>query len=87
MEKSVIKYLNVISKFKLHKIIITDKAFTIVQDDIETIANWTEFKSVIINNDFINILGNENYLIPKKAMSTSEFELLRTVVSDKLKNG
>ena len=85
--KEVRSYLDGLDKTKEHRLLLTDTAFSIVQDKNETIEKWTEFKRAEIEENFVSLTSNTtNYLIPKKSMSEGEYELLRTIAAKKIKN-
>jgi hypothetical protein len=64
---------------------LTDNTFSEKQDNNEYIEKWTELKNVIIHENGIWVTGKKSFLLPRKSMSPNEFELLREVISTKIK--
>lgn len=86
-KREVKNYLDGLDKIGLNQISLTSSAFTLVQDKKETIEKWTEFKRAEIEESFISLLSNTTtYLIPKKSMTPDEFEFLRKIFAEKIKN-
>jgi len=87
-KKEVKIYLDGLDKIKENKLILTENAFSVIQDKKETIEKWTEFKRAEIEEKFISLTSKTTtYLIPKKAMTSEEYEFLRTIFSEKMQNG
>ena len=84
-KREIRDYLDGLDKIKKNKIVLTAGSFSLIQDDKETIERWTEFKKAEINGTHILLLSGTNYIIPKKSMTPSEFDLLKKVVSEKIK--
>jgi hypothetical protein len=86
-KREVKNYLNDLDKIKHNKIILTNNAFALVQDQKETIEKWTEFKRVELEENFISLISNSTtYLIPKKSMTSEEFLFFKTMIVSKIKN-
>lgn len=80
-------YLDNLDKIGENKIILSKNAFSLVQDKKETIEKWTEFKRAEMEENFISLTSNTTtYLIPQKSMTRDEFELLRTILAERIKN-
>lgn len=80
-------YLDGLDKIQENRLILTENAFSLIQDKKETIEKWTEFKRAEMEENFISLISNTTtYLIPKKSMTGEEFQFLRTLFSEKIKN-
>ncbi len=80
-------YLDNLDKIGENKIILSKNAFSLVQDKKETIEKWTEFKRAEMEENFISLTSNTTtYLIPQKSMTPDEFEFLRTILAERIKN-
>lgn len=87
-KKEVEIYLDGLDQVRENRIILTENAFTLIQDKKETIEKWTEFKRAEIEESFISLISNTTtYLIPKKSMTSEEFQFLKTLFSEKIKSG
>lgn len=86
LKRQINKYLDDLDKIKENKIIITPTSFSLIQDKTETIEKWTEFKNAEINDTYILLLTNVNYMIPKNSMTSDEFDFFKKVISEKIKN-
>ena len=89
--KSIKDYLDKVEKYKYHKIVLSESAFTLITDTDETIERWSEFKKVEINELSITLWGNESYLIPsylipKKSMDPKDYEFFEKEISEKMNN-
>lgn len=84
-KKAVKKYLDSIEPIQLHKIILTEKKFSLIQDEEETIESWSNFTTVEIKVDYIDLNGIENFFFPRKSMSEEDFLKLKEVISEKVK--
>ncbi len=84
-KQSVIKYLNVISKFTSHELLVNDSYLALIQDGNETIVRWSEFKKVELGEDFIRIEGSIDFLFPRKSMSESNFLILKELIRNNIK--
>jgi hypothetical protein len=85
-KKSVNKYLDKVAAYKSHKIILSEGAFSLVQDTTEYIERWSEFKKIVIDEKSITLFASEKYIIPKKSMSLADYELFEKEVKDKVMN-
>jgi hypothetical protein len=80
-------YLDNLDKIRKTKIVLSKYAFSVVQDKKETIEKWTEFKRAEIEDNFISLTSNTTtYLIPKKSMTTEEFEFLSAMFAERINN-
>lgn len=81
----IYEFLDGEEKYKQHKLILSDNYFSIIQDEKETIEKWDNLSSAKISDDFILIEGKENFIIPRKSMTTENYSTMRKIVSEKLK--
>ena len=86
-KKSINSYLNDLSLFKSHKIILTDTSFCLNQDAEETIEKWSEIKKAILKEDYIYLYGSQSYFFPRKSMTEEDYKRLWDIVKDKIRNG
>lgn len=84
-EKSIDIYLDSIEKYSLNKIILSENAFSLIQDNEETIEKWSNFNSVTLSDESIILTSNQNYLIPSKSMSKEDLVLAKSIISNKVK--
>ena len=85
-KKQIRNYLKKLKVTKVYKVILTDSSFTIVQDDTEKIINWSSIIRAEINNEYISLEGQDNFLIPAKCITQGNYPKLRKMLSEKLKH-
>ena len=86
-KKGIKNHLDDLGKIRESRLILTKNAFSLIQDKSERIEKWTEFKRTELEGNFITLTSNTStYLIPKKSMTPEEFDFLRTIISEKIKN-
>lgn len=86
-KKVVKEYLDTLDKISANKLILTNKTFSLIQDRKETIEKWTEFNKAKIEDDFISLTSNtSSYLIPKKSINHDDFQFLKIMITEKIKN-
>lgn len=56
-------YWDAQEKFTYHMLILSDNSFTLVQDDEQVIERWSNFRRVKIHQGYVELIGDENYLI------------------------
>ena len=83
--KEIVVFLDKAEQYSSHKLVLSDNYLSIIQDNIESIEHWENFKSVKVYEDFIFLEGKENVLLPLRSMSSKEYDVLKTVVSEKVK--
>lgn len=66
-------------------LILTDNSFSLRNDISEHIEKWEIIKSVDITTEYISISGKQEYLIPKKSVSSEAYELIKKIISEKVK--
>ncbi len=86
-KRTVEAYLDKLSRIKSHKIILTTGSLCPNQDMEENIEKWSEIKTATLREDFISLIGKENYFFPKKSMAEDDYNYLRDFVADRMKNG
>lgn len=84
-KRQVSKSLDHEQQFERYKLILSDESFSLIQDEKETIERWTNFTSGTIDSDHIFLQGQQNFILPKKSVSASDYETLKKTVSEKLK--
>ena len=85
--KEIKIYLDGLDKIRHNKIILTKSAFTLIQDKKETIEKWSEFRKAELEDNFVSLISTTtNYLIPAKSMTPDEFQFLKSMLSEQIKN-
>lgn len=82
--KSVNRYLSEVGKIKTAKILLTDSGFAIEVDNKTYIDSWNSINGADILEDHVQIRTKEGVIIPKSTMTDAEFEILTTVLKEKL---
>jgi hypothetical protein len=86
-KKSVNEFLKKAADTKVLKVIYTEKYFLHISDSKESKVDWTSFTSALINDDLIWLYtATSNFLVPKKSMTKSEFEMISDTVMKKVTN-
>jgi hypothetical protein len=83
--KSVLEFIDKNSQFKSHKLVLNQNFLSLIQDQTETVARWSVFTKTTIDESQISLIGTDNYLFPKKAMSADDFEFLCEMIKTQLK--
>jgi len=84
-KKQIRRFLKREGAYSKHRLILTEKAFCLVQDELEHIEKWQNLKSADITPTFLKISGKQEYLIPMKSIGYDQYELLRKIVAEKTK--
>lgn len=84
-KKNVNLYLKELENFTTNTLEVEEKSLIIKQDTNTTIVKWDSITLSRIMDSYIELIGEEHVLIPKKSMSDSEFESLKIFVERKLK--
>ena len=82
--KQVKELLDTQEKFRESKLVLSEKGFSLVQDENVTAENWSNFSKGEVNSSYISLFSEINYIIPSKSMTSSEFQRLSEFVSKKL---
>lgn len=86
-KREVNDFLQKSSRIQVIKVIYTDDYFLHQQDEMISKVDWNEITHAIIQDNLIEIFNEStNFMLPKKSMSESEFELLSNTVMEKVKN-
>lgn len=81
--KRYLKGLDTIEKYRL---ILSEEGFSFWQDEEEFEESWNDFLSYQFHDSFIFLQSKkEDYLFPQKSMTQVEFEQLKTVIVEKVK--
>lgn len=83
-KKSIKQFLDVTSKYKINKLILSETSISIIQDDKEHIEKWSEFKKADINDESIILYSIVNYMFPRKSMTKEEYEFFKEIVRKKI---
>lgn len=83
-KKSIKKYLDFVASHKKFKLIADENTITIMLDENITKEKWTELKSCEINDNYISIASKYDYFLPKKAMSETEYQNLKNIITKKI---
>lgn len=84
-KREIKQFLKSESAFSKCQIILTENSFSIKKDETEHIEKWEIIKSVDITPEYLTISGKQEYLIPRKSVSTESYEILKKIVSEKVK--
>lgn len=82
--RSVNRYLSEVGKIKAAKILLTDSKFAIEVDNKTYIDSWDTISGADILEDHVQIRTKEGVIIPKSTMVEGQFEILTTVLKEKL---
>lgn len=85
-KKQVIMFLDGLDKISHNEITLTKSTLMVIQDDEVIITKWIVFTKVIFNEESIRLIGNDEYLFPKKSMAISEYAYLKNFITDRIKN-
>lgn len=77
----------VAKKVQSHKIMVTDSAFSLVQDGKECIHTWVKFTYAEINDDYILLVGDVRFFIPKKSVLKEDYDFLVKETRERIQNG
>jgi len=83
-KQSVKNFLDREEKYTRHYITLTENSFCLAQDDNVIIERLSNLLSVVISSDSILVHGQENYMIPRSAVSAGEYKTLKDFFSKKL---
>lgn len=84
-KKQVKTYLDKVSKSTNYEMRVNDNFLSLKDDESETIVKWSEFKKAEIKDNYIALEGLENFLLPKKSMSETEYSNLKEIIRKNLK--
>ncbi len=84
-KRGVNQWIDKVAQYKNQRLIISSGAFTLQQDEIETIETWSGIKSVSITPACISITGSHTYLFPRSSMEVEAFEYFSSIISDRMK--
>jgi YcxB-like protein len=85
-KKSIKEFINEQTKFISQKLILSDDTLTIKRDSTITVIRWKAFNKVTIDPKSINLYADDHFMIPKKSMTSAEFDLLRDEILAKVKS-
>ncbi len=86
-KRSVEVFIKRSGSYKLNKIILNEACIQIIQDKEQNIEKWESLNSVNVQDNFISITGSAtNYIFPAKSMQPVEFELLTTIIKERITN-
>lgn len=85
-KKSVIRFLKEADDVKLLEFHYNNDYFIHIQDEHESKKDWSIVEYATINDKSIVIRAEKNFLLPKSAMSISEYEALADLLMQKVKN-
>ncbi|MFY7942995.1 MAG: hypothetical protein ACOVNZ_00355 [Crocinitomicaceae bacterium] len=85
-KKSVERFLHESSKIKYLRFAYNDTYFIHSDDHKELKQNWELIEKATINDQLIWLYSDTDVLLPKKAMSSDEFQALSDLIFEKVKN-
>jgi hypothetical protein len=83
-KKGVTRYINELEKRHHLAIKLTDDALTNIEDEKITIIKWSSFQNLVITADSIFLSGPENYFLPRKSVSETDFNFLKEFITTKI---
>lgn len=84
-KKEVNRYLKSLEDSKIYEIRFNDEIFNVNLNHQEELSKWEDFKVYDIHDSFIALEGKYNYMFPKKAMSKSDYEILKQALKKNIK--
>lgn len=85
-KKNIDTYLKNLSQINNHAINLTPNSISVIQDGEEVIVKWVVITSAKITEKFITIAGTEIFFFPKKSMKDTDYQFLKNMVVEKIKN-
>lgn len=85
-KKSVIRFLTEAEQVKKLEFHYDEISFIHIQDDYESKRDWSLVASATITDRLINIHAEKNFLLPRNALSKSEYDTLSEMIMAKVKN-
>ncbi len=80
-------FIKQIELYKSHKLVISDLYFSLTQDQKETVQKWSAITQFEINDDYLMLTSNVQYLFPSKCMLPAEYSILVDKAKSHIKNG
>ncbi|REC49461.1 YcxB family protein [Chryseobacterium pennipullorum] len=84
-KKQVNHYLSVLEKCKRYELRFDQNFFTVNIDGEKETSEWKDFEYFDTNAEFITLEGKYNYMFPKKAMSEKDYNYLRKIIKENIK--
>ena len=85
--KDVIRMLDKYEKIKSHKLVLTEEALCLIQDETEEIHRWSAFNHVEISDNYLLLTGTAQFFFPKKSMQMDDYAYFIQTVKAHIKNG
>lgn len=84
-KKQVNSYLLKLENCKIYEIRFDHQFFTVNIDGDKETSEWKSFDFFEINENYIALEGNYNYMFPNSSMSEKDLNLLKKVLKEKIK--
>ncbi|MFZ4929823.1 hypothetical protein [Chryseobacterium sp. Mn2064] len=84
-KKQVNHYLNKLENCKIYEIRFDQNFFTVNIDGEKETSEWKDFEYFDSSAEFISLEGKYNYMFPKKSMSEKEYNLLKKIAKENIK--
>lgn len=85
-KKGIEEYFESVKKIGTLEFQYNDCYFTHIQDNVEFKQEWTIIDRATINDQYIWLYSNTNFLLPKNSMTKNEYDELSKMVMKKVKN-
>lgn len=76
-KKGITHYFKSMAVYKVFELQLTDD---FLHDSDESFTRWNELKNIQINDQYVALEGKDNFLFPRKSMSTDDYVYLKDSV-------
>lgn len=84
-KKEVHRYLKSLEDSKIYELRFNGEIFNVNLNHQEELSKWEDFKDFEISDVFISLEGKYNYMFPKKSMAEKDYNLLKKIVKENIK--
>lgn len=79
-KKGITHYFKSMAVYKVFELQLTDYFLHVKLDSDESYTRWNEFENIQINDQYVALQGKDNFLFPRKSMSTDDYVYLKDSV-------
>ncbi|TNE65970.1 MAG: YcxB family protein [Bacteroidetes bacterium] len=83
-KKQIKAFLDKHDAVQTHQLILTDEAFSMIQDGNQTIERWSELKRADLTDTYIRLEAGELYFFPRKAFTGEQFDEVKQMIAEKM---
>ncbi|WP_196888268.1 YcxB family protein [Aureivirga sp. CE67] len=83
--KKINEWINKQISFEKNEIVLSENTFTIIRGEEETIEKWENIKNIEIKENYFEIEGKHQYVIPKRSLNEKDFEDFKNIIKEKMK--